>query len=436
MRVLLHSHGSTGDIYPLIAYGRALREAGHEVRYASAPLYRKEIESAGLEFVPLPPSWKQELFTEFMRDLDREKLPLLQLRRIYAGSLPFLKEMLVRLEEAVKECDAFVCSYFFPVHKMIADRHGKPFAVFAFCHSWIPTPSLPPDPLPRLLGWPPVLRRPFYKMGWQVGNWLTDRVLNAVVESVLREAGYGPIKDWLLKPADLSIVAVSEVFKRARGKIDPRFQFVGYLRWQADEDPVMEEEILDFTRGAEVPVLTFGSVTFENVKGVMSRFEKNWPAGRKIILQAGWAGLSVDLQRSDILVVGRVSHDQLFRHASCVIHHGGAGTTASVLYAGKPHIIIPHIADQHFWAQEIRRLGVGISIRKKRWPEVLPRAVRHILRRKKFRARSARTEALLKRENGARRAVEVLVKFAEGYQANGKDTDPSLKSIPVVTVVK
>ena len=124
--------------------------------------------------------------------------------------------------------------------------------------------------------------------------------------------------------------------------MDKRFQFTGYLRWQSEEKEGLDREIRDFTEGKSVPVLTFGSVSFDHVQEVMSRFEHHWPKGRKIIVQSGWAGLSVELARPDIKVIDEVSHDQLFKHASCVIHHGGAGTTASVLHAGVPHVVVPH----------------------------------------------------------------------------------------------
>ena len=70
--------------------------------------------------------------------------------------------------------------------------------------------------------------------------------------------------------------------------------------------------------------------------------------------QAGWAGLASFEDRPEILVVGKVSHDQLFRHGSVIIHHGGAGTTASALHAGVPQIIVPHFGDQFLWAREVR----------------------------------------------------------------------------------
>jgi sterol 3beta-glucosyltransferase len=44
---------------------------------------------------------------------------------------------------------------------------------------------------------------------------------------------------------------------------------------------------------------------------------------------------------------------------SAVVHHGGAGTTAAGLNAGKPTIIIPHSADQPAWGKRVYELGVG-----------------------------------------------------------------------------
>ena len=42
-----------------------------------------------------------------------------------------------------------------------------------------------------------------------------------------------------------------------------------------------------------------------------------------------------------------------------VIHHGGFGTTSATFRAGLPHLVIPHIADQFYWGQQVRDLGAG-----------------------------------------------------------------------------
>jgi hypothetical protein len=44
---------------------------------------------------------------------------------------------------------------------------------------------------------------------------------------------------------------------------------------------------------------------------------------------------------------------------SAVCHHGGAGTTAAGLRAGKPTIIVPFFGDQFFWGNIIEKSGAG-----------------------------------------------------------------------------
>ena len=46
---------------------------------------------------------------------------------------------------------------------------------------------------------------------------------------------------------------------------------------------------------------------------------------------------------------------------AAVCHHGGAGTTAAGLLAGKPSIIVPFFGDQFFWGNVVARLGAGPS---------------------------------------------------------------------------
>jgi vancomycin aglycone glucosyltransferase len=145
----------------------------------------------------------------------------------------------------------------------------------------------------------------------------------------------------------------------------------------------------------------------------MSRFMRNWPHGKKIIIQAGWAGLTIERPHDKMKCIGRVSHDQLFKHGSCVIHHGGAGTTASVLHAGIPQVIIPHIGDQWFFAREVQRLCVGLELKCKKWPEQLLKAVKIIERSDRMQENAKEVASLLNREDGPRTAVHELESLLE-----------------------
>ena len=407
MKVLLTSHGSTGDIYPMIRFGRALVEAGHVVRLATVSLFREEIESAGIEFVYLPPDWDQSGFAEAMRDLTKAKNPLDLIRIIYSESLPFLDEILDTLRRELTTADVFVTNYVFANLCALARKAEVPCAVTTFAHNVVPSESYPPEGLPRLLA-PVSIRRIWNRTLWKV----TDRVLcwqiNRVVGQAMERHGLGRAQSFALEPADLALVTVSPSLFQPVPLWSDRFKFIGHLRWQSPEDLNLSAELDAFCEGERVPILTFGSVTFDEARKVMTRFMRNWPEGKKIIIQSGWAGLTIERPHRAMKLVGRVSHDQLLQYASLVIHHGGAGTTASVLHAGIPNIIIPHIGDQWFFAGEVKRLGLGLEVKRRKWPENLPRAVRTIEQSPKMQARARDVAIQLALENGPQRAVEAL----------------------------
>jgi len=419
MRVILTSHGSTGDIYPVIALAVALQQAGHHVRFATIPHYQVEIEQAGIEFLPLCPNWAQADLSYWMGRLQKIRTPVYQLRELYVGARQYIPEMIARMDRALADADLLVSSYLFPMNRAIAERRGVPFATFAFAHHVIPSPDYPPEnvPSPRWLG--NRLRRAWNRWLWKTGDAVVDRVINSTISGALRTAHLAKVRHFFAAPAERVLVAVSEQLMRPQtAEIDDRFRFTGYCRWQAPEDPVLEEELRAFTGGGQVPVLTFGSMVYDNPGAVMERFVRAWPKDHKIIVQRGWAQFPQLGDEATFKVIGKVSHDQLFRHASAIIHHGGAGTTASALHAGKPQIVVPHIGDQTFFGMEVERLGCGFRERRSRWPEHLHLAVGRLMASPVHARRATEVRAILARENGPARAIAELESFVAEKKAS------------------
>lgn len=414
MRVILTSHGSTGDIYPIIGLAVALRRAGHQVRFATIPHYRAEVEAAGIEFFPLCPDWKQDELSYWMGRLQKIRLPVTQLREVYRGALPHIPEMIQRMAGALRDADVMVSSYLFPMNGLLAQRMGVPFATYAFAHHTVPSPDYPPENLGLPRWMPRTVRRGWNRFAWAVGNAVVDRTINSAIADVWRETGLPPTRNFFSAPAELVLVGVSEkLMFPLEAEIDPRFRWVGYCRWQAPESPALELEMQSFTRGEPVPVLTFGSMVYDEPAESMRRFVAAWPRDRRVVLQTGWAGFSAVAGADHVKVVGKVSHDQLFRHASVVVHHGGAGTTGSALHAGRPQIVVPHIGDQQFFGSEVERLGVGFRIARKDWPEQLGAACARIAADETARRRARECAEILARENGPARAVAELERYVQ-----------------------
>jgi vancomycin aglycone glucosyltransferase len=81
--------------------------------------------------------------------------------------------------------------------------------------------------------------------------------------------------------------------------------------------------------------------------------------GRRAIVSRGWADLPLVDDGQDCLFIVEENLLALFPRVAAVVHHGGAGTTTTAARAGIPQVVVPHVYDQHYFAERIEQLGVG-----------------------------------------------------------------------------
>jgi hypothetical protein len=110
-------------------------------------------------------------------------------------------------------------------------------------------------------------------------NKVVDPSINSISGPMFKSRQIPPIKNFISAPADLSIVCVSKSLMQQSRFLDSRFAYTGYLRWQSDTNDALEEELIQFCEGDAVPIISFGSVSFDHIQDIMSRFEKT---GRKV----------------------------------------------------------------------------------------------------------------------------------------------------------
>jgi sterol 3beta-glucosyltransferase len=146
-------------------------------------------------------------------------------------------------------------------------------------------------------------------------------------------------------------------------------------------------------------------------------------SGQRGILLTGWGALSkTDLPHNTIFQIDSVPHDWLFPHMAAIVHHGGAGTTATALRAGKPSIIIPFAtADQTFWGRRVFELGVGPRPipRKQLSAEGLAEAIHLAVSDDAMRSRAATLGQHLQSEDGVANAVEAFNRIIKGKSHAG-----------------
>lgn len=143
----------------------------------------------------------------------------------------------------------------------------------------------------------------------------------------------------------------------------PDIDICGFSVLPAKSDYKPPKEIDEFLKAGPTPIYVgFGSIVVDDqIKLTNIVFEAIKNAGQRAIISKGWGNLGVDNMDvpDNILIVGSVPHDWLFQRVSCVIHHGGAGTTAAGLSLGRPTIIVPFFGDQQFWGGIVAAAGAG-----------------------------------------------------------------------------
>jgi sterol 3beta-glucosyltransferase len=117
-----------------------------------------------------------------------------------------------------------------------------------------------------------------------------------------------------------------------------------------------------------------------------------------------------ELLSPNVFVADTVPHGWLFPRAAAVVHHGGAGTTAQGLRAGKPTVIVPFVLDQPFWAARVRARGLGPEPipRKKLTTERLAHAITLATADPTIKQRAAACGKAIRSENGLENALAAI----------------------------
>lgn len=120
--------------------------------------------------------------------------------------------------------------------------------------------------------------------------------------------------------------------------------------------------MVEFLESGPTPIyIGFGSIVVDDpialTQLILDAVEIS---GVRAIISKGWGSVGGgDDISDDVYFIGNCPHDWLFQRVSAVVHHGGAGTTAAGIAAGRPTVVVPFFGDQPFWGQMIARAGGG-----------------------------------------------------------------------------
>lgn len=132
----------------------------------------------------------------------------------------------------------------------------------------------------------------------------------------------------------------------------PHISVSGFFFLSLASNYTPQPELKAFLDAGPPPVyIGFGSIVVDDPNAMTKMiFEAVKKTGQRALVSKGWGGLGAgELGIPEgVYMLGNVPHDWLFQNVSCVVHHGGAGTTAAGIACGKPTVIVPFFGDQPF----------------------------------------------------------------------------------------
>ena len=408
MNVAILTLGTRGDVQPYVALGAGLAGAGHEVTLVTGKGFEGLVAGRGLRFAALDLDPLELTQSPEGRAALRSPKAALRMAR---GLMPAMRRMLVDEWEAVVplEADAVVYHPKALGGYHVAEALGVPGFLALASPALSPTREFPNPllPLPDLGG---TLNRLSYGAFFRSMTLPYRRMVNRWREETLGLPALSLLASELelrgepvprLYPCSPRVVPVPSDW-------DARSTMTGY--WFLDQESGWQPpgELTEFLEGGPPPVFVgFGSAAPDPEDSRAAALAALERLGLRGVLATGRRGTA----GPGIIEIEGAPHDWLFPRMAAVVHHGGAGTTAEGLRAGKPTAVFPsNFGDQLFWGRRVRALGVGPEPvpQKRLTAEGLAAAIRNITEDERMRSRAAELGEQIRAEDGVARAVEIV----------------------------
>jgi vancomycin aglycone glucosyltransferase len=353
MRALLSAVGTRGDVQPIVALALKVRELGHQVRLCVPPNFVTWVQQLGFEAVPVGVE---------MRAPAKGSAPLTeeQLRKLRESMPDLVTDQFEKVGPAAEGCDVILGANAHQyAARSIAERRGVPYVTALYAPVAIPSPEHPPPPGPGQAWTAGDAASNTQRWDENVRGW-NARALERVNHNRAR-LGLGPIDDvlrynltarpWLATDAALAPLPAT-----------PGFEVFETGAWLLEDTAPLPPGLEAFLTAGPAPLyLGFGSMPAPPGAS-RALIDAARAVGHRAILSKGWAELELVEHAADCFVTGDVNQQALFPRVAAIVHHGGAGTTATASRSGVPQVVVPLFSDQFYWASRVRAVGIGSSV--------------------------------------------------------------------------
>ena len=406
MKITFFTLGTRGDVQPFAILGEALARRGHQVTLCTAKNFRNLVESHNIHFHPV--NIDSEYMINSKHGQQIMKVNLFHLKKNLKKFIyPVIKTSLNEFYKMAQGSDLVIYRT-----KTLADVFLTQLDCRAIRAAVVPAMEETGaflNPIMSGLPIPSFLNRWSYKF-----NDLRFRFFKKPIEQFRKQHGlsddipeiqgipgiYGISQHFLDRPADW-----------ARNQ-----HLTGF--WFSEQSSELEPVLEKFISSGKPPLLiTFSSMPVEKELSDLILKCIN-QTGERFIIIKGWGEWDIH-DSENIKVISSAPFDALFPKMRAIIHHGGLGTTAECLRAGKPMFICPPVypfGDQYFWGDLAYRKGVGIKpVPLSRLTEKkFLKGIRQLLHDKHIYHQSDVLAKKINSENGVLKAVELIERIIKG----------------------
>lgn len=424
-KIVLTSVGSLGDLHPFIALAQELKSQGFIPLIAASSAYRPKIEAEGLSFHAITPSPEELLADTGLTEGDviRQVMRSSTTFIIEKAVTPYVERSYADLIDAMQGADLVVASSFSLVARVAAEKLGLPVV------SLLLSPCVffsAEDPAHLMeLPWLPGFRRTFgaraARFVLDLGRAQSRRQTKAIAELRRRVGAPAPKGDEILD-GPLRADWIAAAFSPLLGPLPPdaplNSAIVGFTFYDSEIGGAgaLPPGLAQFLDDGPLPVV-FSLGSF-GVHAAGNFYETAATACRRLgmraVLLVGSDAVSshAHLSSDEVAIAGYAPHSMVFPRAAAIVHHGGIGTVAQAMRAGKPQLICPMLGDQADNAERLKRLGVARRVDHKRFtPDTATKALHSLLNDGEASRKAARCASEVADEDGAKLAAEGITRL-------------------------
>ncbi len=402
MKIVLATFGSRGDVQPMLALSLALISKGHDVLLAAPPEKADWAKQLGCPFHSLGSD-----VTAFIDDLDNAH-SLRSTIRFVSFLRKELNAQFDLLPNIIAGADLVIGSSLTFALSTLAESMGIEYRYIAFAPQVFPS-GYHPFPAFKYQKFP----KWYNRMTWRIVRLLDRYNITRLINTHRRQLGLSLIRDaWRSVLGQHVIVASDSVIAKVPPDIlEPAVTQTGYMHLdQADQHL---PELDAFLQVGQPPVFAgFGSMPKrDQIRNVSIIVEAARLSGQRAVISKFWEQSSELSNADDIFFISKYPHLKLFPNMAAVIHHGGAGTTATTAISGVPQIIVPHILDQYYWGNQIyqAKLGPRPIWRSELTSKKLAAAIRECLSSKRLRQKAWEVSNVIKQRDSLEFAVREIL---------------------------